>query len=131
MSVYNLSNIKAYLVGNFRYKIYNSKWKCLLLPHIRQQIDFRIKCMSATCYNNGACEMCGCETPALQMSNKACDKPCYPTMMSLRNWNTFKGGGTFYDRELRCFWVLLDSELLKFKNYKEYVDKTAYRFRKD
>lgn len=131
MSVYNLSNIKAYLVGNFRYKLWGTPWEKLMFKHIRQQIKFRIKYMSPPCYNNGSCEICGCETPALQMANKACGSPCYPSMMNRKDWKRFKGGSMYYDQDLKCLWLLLDSELLKFKNYKDYVEKTAFRFRQN
>lgn len=122
MSDYSLSNIKHYLVGNFRYKLYYGKLVWLILPHIKEQIDFRIKHMNPRCYAAGSCEMCGCKTTALQMSNKTCDNPCYPTMMSKKAWNSFKGGGTYYDRELKMFWQIRNSELINFKNYKEYTN---------
>jgi len=122
MSDYSLSNIKHYLVGNFRYKLYYGKWDWLILPHIKEQIDFRIKYMNPKCFATGSCEICGCKTTALQMSNKACDNPCYPTMMNSKRWKSFKGGGTHFDRTLKMFWQIRNSELIKYKNYKEYID---------
>lgn len=58
--------------------------------HIREQIDWRIEVMDKECYNAGSCKMCGCETTALQMANKACDKPCYPKMMTQWEWDWYK-----------------------------------------
>ena len=42
--------------------------------------------MDTKCYTAGECKLCGCETTALQMANKQCDKPCYPPMMSKGKW---------------------------------------------
>ncbi|MCK5140278.1 MAG: hypothetical protein KAQ85_10585, partial [Thermodesulfovibrionia bacterium] len=109
------------LVGNFRYRLYYSKWSNLLLSHIRDQIDFRIKHMNPRCFVEGSCEICGCKTTALQMCNKACDNPCYPTMMNRKDWKSFKKGGLYYDREIKMFWKLRDEKLIKFKDYKDYV----------
>ena len=46
--------------------------------------------MNPDCYSEGSCQMCGCETTALQMANKTCPKPCYPKMMNKKNWEDFK-----------------------------------------
>ena len=78
-----------YLQGNYRYKLYYSKLRFLLRKHIREQIKFRIRIMDKECYDNGECKMCGCKTTALQMANKACDKPCYPPMMNSKEWEGF------------------------------------------
>jgi hypothetical protein len=122
MRKYSISNIKAYLVGKLRYRCYDNAWSMFIRKHILEQIDQRLSWMSAACYNNGSCEMCGCETPALQMANKACDKPCYPTMMSRRDWKMFRRGGMYYDRALDGFWLQVDGELI-FKQQKDYVGK--------
>lgn len=45
--------------------------------------------MKPECLNQGSCILCGCSTPALQMTNKACDLPCYPKIMSKVDWNLF------------------------------------------
>lgn len=85
-----MSNILAYCQGTTRYRLYYSKRWCWLIPrHIRQQIAFRIMIMDKECYCNGSCKICGCHTTALQMADKACDKPCYPPMMSRRFWEIF------------------------------------------
>lgn len=85
-SKYNLKNIWSFFQGNFRYQIYYSKFAFLLPKYIREQIQVRINSMDRQCYQEGQCKMCGCQTTALQMANKACDKPCYPSMMSKKNW---------------------------------------------
>ena len=48
--------------------------------------------MDQECYNAGECKICGCQTTALQMADKACDKPCYPEMLSRKNWKSLKEG---------------------------------------
>jgi hypothetical protein len=45
--------------------------------------------MDQECFFAGQCKMCGCQTTALQMASKACDKPCYPTMMDKKEWHRF------------------------------------------
>lgn len=45
--------------------------------------------MNRECYNRGSCIKCGCEVPALQMANKACDNNCYPPMMNKSQWDQF------------------------------------------
>ena len=69
--------------------------------------------MDIDCYNNGSCKMCGCKTTALQMANKACDKPCYPTMLSRKDWNRAKELGLAFDTTTHTVW-LLDTNNLKF-----------------
>ena len=85
-----LKNIIAYIQGKLRYKLYYSNFVFLIRPHIREQIQARINSMDKQCYNEGQCKMCGCQTTALQMANKACYKPCYPSMLSKKKWNWFK-----------------------------------------
>lgn len=84
-----IKNIFYYIQGNIRYILYYSKFKFLISKHIREQIDFRIKVMDKQCYKQGSCKMCGCSTTALQMSNKICNKPCYPPMMDKKQWKWF------------------------------------------
>lgn len=86
----NIKNIVAYITGNLRYQLYYSDFKFLIRKHIREQIDWRIEIMDKECFNNGSCTICGCSTTALQMANKACDKPCYPKMMNRRQWKSLK-----------------------------------------
>lgn len=46
--------------------------------------------MRPTCFINGSCDVCGCQTTMLQMANKACDGDCYPAMFSAGIWKYFK-----------------------------------------
>lgn len=97
-----LSNIIHYFTGNYRYKLYywiedeNSNIFLYLLAiilmrvYIYEQITWRITVMDQECYEMGSCKLCGCQTTALQMSNKSCDKPCYPPMMNKQTWYEFK-----------------------------------------
>jgi hypothetical protein len=87
----SLKDVWAYIQGNIRFTLYYSKYFKWLIPtHISEQIGFRIFVMDEVCYISGSCQMCGCETPALQMANKACKKPCYPEMMNKKEWKIFK-----------------------------------------
>ena len=85
-----MKNIWAYIQGNIRYRLYYSYLNFLIPLHIREQINYRIKSMDRECYHNGSCKMCGCRTTHLQMANKACNKPCYPGMVSRRTWKFWK-----------------------------------------
>ena len=87
---YTLNNILNYIQGNIRYQLYYSKFAFLIPIHIREQIDARINSMDSQCYSEGQCKMCGCSTTALQMCDKACDKPCYPPMLNKEAWEKFK-----------------------------------------
>lgn len=90
-----LSNIFYYLQGYLRYYIwYRHKRFLFLIPrYVRKQIAFRLLVMDQSCYKQGECKMCGCHTTALQMASKACDKPCYPPMVSAKKWYTFMATG--------------------------------------
>lgn len=124
----NLANIIAYITGNVRYQLYYSKYKFLIRTHIREQIDFRIKVMDKACYENGECVICGCQTTALQMSNKACDKPCYPRMLSKKRWKEFmtpKGlcqAGAVVIEEKHAFVIYQGKTLIKFNLPSTYGD---------
>ena len=85
-----LIDVWFYVQGNFRYKLYYSKYKWLLRKHIREQIEFRIQRMKPECYANGSCVVCGCETTMLQMADKSCDSACYPPMLKAGTWKHFK-----------------------------------------
>jgi hypothetical protein len=130
MSEFNLSNIKHYLVGNLRYKLHdNKRFNWLIRRHVREQIDFRIKVMNPICYNQGSCEICGCKTTALQMANKACDKPCYPTMMGRMEWDMFKRGGLYFDKDTDIVWQNSKGKVINFKTG-DYVGNIEYQLRK-
>ena len=102
LTKYNLKNIISYVQGHIRYRLYYSRFKFLIRPHIREQIEYRINSMDPVCYEKGSCIMCGCTTTALQMANKSCDKPCYPTMMDKKSWNIAKK--TLHCKELNMEW---------------------------
>lgn len=116
----NPKDIFYYFQGNFRYKLYYSdNWGFIMKEHIRDQIDFRIKYMDKDCYNEGSCKLCGCETTALQMANKSCDKPCYPPLMKLKDWSLFKYVRRAYaDKTGRVWrWDRKNKELSYTKHY--------------
>ena len=110
----NLKNTLAYLQGKYRYLIfYKPRLKWLIRPHIRQQIESRIQSMDIECYLDGQCKMCGCETTALQMTNKACDKPCYPKMMTKSEWRDMKKGAIFVLHNIS--WKLVDNKFTRLR----------------
>lgn len=85
-----IKDVYHYFVGKFRYFVYYPPiLNKLIRGRIKKQIDFRIAVMEEECYNQGSCIKCGCTTTALQMANKACDKPCYPPMMKKKDWERF------------------------------------------
>ena len=87
----NWKNIKSYIQGNIREKLFYSKRLNFLLPlHIFEQINYRLFVMNKKCYSNGECIECGCATPALQMANKTCKGKCYPIMMDETDWAIYK-----------------------------------------
>ena len=90
-------NVKSYCQGKIRYKLFYSKWfRYWIRLHIFEQINYRVLTMDKECLSTGSCKMCGCETTALQMADKACDKPCYPEMMTRDVWEAFKVREHFY-----------------------------------
>ena len=101
-----LKNIIAYIQGNLRYKLFYSNFAFLIRPHIREQIQVRINSMDKQCYNEGQCKICGCQTTHLQMANKACDKPCYPSMLSKEQWRVINKNYSVYDEETKFWWSL-------------------------
>lgn len=101
-----LKNIIAYIQGNLRYKLFYSNFAFLIRPHIREQIQVRINSMDQECYNEGQCKICGCQTTHLQMADKACDKPCYPSMLSKEQWCVINKNYSVYDEETKFWWSL-------------------------
>ena len=86
-----LANVLHYIQGTIRYHFFYHKYlKKLIRLHIFEQIVYRISVMDPECYEEGYCKMCGCNTTALQMANKQCNKPCYPKMMGKKDWKNFK-----------------------------------------
>lgn len=119
MKKYNLRNIKAYLQGTIRYKLYYSRFKFLIPKHIREQIDVRINSMDPQCYNEGQCKLCGCTTTALQMANKACDKPCYPKMIKRNVWRFIKNYKELFDGEY--YWLYKNNKFYRFDTLQELI----------
>lgn len=85
-----IKDMYYYVQGNLRYKLFYSNFAFLIPTHIYEQICVRINSMDKKCYDDGQCKLCGCNTTALQMANKACDKPCYPPMLNQSIWNKMK-----------------------------------------
>lgn len=104
----NIKNILAYFQGNLRYRLFYSKFAFLIPRYIREQIQVRINSMDSECYEAGECKLCGCQTTALQMANKACDKPCYPKMLSKKEWSFLQKGSMLYDANIDKYWGLSD-----------------------
>ncbi len=110
-----ISDIFAYFQGYYRYHIYYSHSlvsRILIRTHILEQIQWRIAVMDTECFENGSCKLCGCDTTALQMADKACDKPCYPKMMNKKEWNKFK----FQQRIFKNYSISPDKVLKENKN---------------
>lgn len=81
-----------FIQGHTREILFYSKFKFLIRRHIKEQIEFRFKVMDKECFAQGSCKICGCSIPALTMSNKECDKPCYPPMLSKKKWKKLYNG---------------------------------------
>jgi hypothetical protein len=52
------------------------------------------------------------------MANKACDKPCYPTMMNIEDWNRFKKSSPVFDNQTNIVWWFRKGELRKYDSTK-------------
>lgn len=86
----SLSDIWYYIQGHTREVLYYSKLKFLIRKHIQEQFEERLKVMDKECYDNGQCKHCGCDIPALTLSNKQCEGKCYYPMMSKKQWLEYK-----------------------------------------
>lgn len=84
-----INDIFAYIIGNYRYWCYEN-FRFLLRKHIIEQFEWRLSVMNNECYSSGSCIKCGCDTPALQMANKACEGGCYFKMMRSNTWKGIK-----------------------------------------
>ena len=87
-----VSQARDFFEGTYRHNLYYSEYpifRKLMRKHIKEQIEYRVRMMSADCYNNGQCTECGCETIALQMADRSCDGHCYPPMMTKRKWKKY------------------------------------------
>lgn len=85
-----LKQLRNYLSGTLRYKLFYSRFKFLIRKHRREQIAFRIRVMDPECRKNGSCKICGCSVTALQMCSKPCPGEYYPPFMKKRDWLEFK-----------------------------------------
>jgi hypothetical protein len=83
---FSYKNILSWLQGNLRYKIYYSKFSFLIPRFIKEQFETRVKSIPESCYLNGSCDLCGCETTKLQFANKPCAGSCYPEFLSKKEW---------------------------------------------
>lgn len=116
---YSLLEIIDYYRGMYRYYYYYNSLKFLIRKHIKEQIQFRVNHMDNECYAEGSCKLCGCMTIALQMANKACKKPCYPTMMNKKEWEDFKKGKSFIDKKTKRVWSLNRAGQLIIKQWQQ------------
>lgn len=92
-------NIKKFITGWYRwclYKLQRTRYikafedYNFLPTHQQEQFQFRIMTMDQECLESGACKICGCKTPQLQLADEPCDGNCYPEMMSKEDWKTYK-----------------------------------------
>lgn len=81
------SNIKGYFQGLSR--MYDYTHNKNLKVFQEEQFYYRMFKMDQSCINNKMCP-CQCEVPAKQFEDRACEKNCYPAMMSLDEWEAFK-----------------------------------------
>lgn len=102
--MYSVKDVIEYYIAIYRNQYYNTKFQWLIRKHIREQIDYRISVMKKECYINGECTECGCETPALQMTNKPCKGNCYPSMMNRKNWKAFNNYIYITDYKTKITW---------------------------
>lgn len=98
----NLTNIKKFFQGWFRYIIYFLTKRTIILKrleeneimflpkHKKEQFEWRLMVANPKCIEGGSCIICGCYTPQLQMTDAACEGKCYPEMMNEEDWKNFK-----------------------------------------
>lgn len=119
-----LHNIISFFEGNFRYILYKNRFRNILIRRfIREQINYRLRVMRVSCYSNGSCEVCGCETPALQMATKGCAGDCYPKLLSKSKWKQFKNHQLIVESPGRI-WIYNakeDKHILHLENNYSYV----------
>ena len=111
-----IKDIYYYAQGNIRYKLFYSIFAELIPNHVREQIIARVNSMDFKCFKDGQCQLCGCQTTHLQMCNKACDKPCYPAMLSKKEWKKALLQGMYHDKETQYLWSIKETRVgTKFK----------------
>lgn len=92
--------ITAFSQGNLRKFLLKYKPLRRFVPtHIKEQIVWRQMLQDPVCIRNGACKLCGCAVPGLEMANAACEKPCYPAMLGQFDWTLTKFEG-FYKTKM-------------------------------
>lgn len=97
--------VRDYILGNFVYHIYYSKYFTFLIPnYIFEQINMRILSMNSICFNTGSCVHCGCSTTALQMVKQKCGGECYPDFMGRAEWDKFLKTNKYTDGKL--YWII-------------------------
>lgn len=88
-----MKKIRDFIEGTLRYELYyrfDGKLRFLIRQHIREQFEYRLTVMDKECLSKGECKLCGCNTTALQFASRACDKPCYQSMVTKKVWNAVK-----------------------------------------
>lgn len=129
----SFTDVWYFIQGHIREMLYFSKYDFLIRKHIREQIDVRINTIRevgergiTSCLKNEQCDICGCYTYALIMSNKSCEGNCYPgKFFSKNDWEHLKEmEELFNDKDCEGVFIY-DDELWKFekKNYKYYYIK--------
>lgn len=88
-----LSDIRHFIIGEWRYFLFYAISPRLVSPRVRTVYKMRfwaVRESSNECIEDGACKVCGCTTPDLFFSDKACKGGCYPPMPSVRTWKYTK-----------------------------------------
>lgn len=62
-----------YLIGNYRYYIYYSKFRWLLRKSVIKTIERLLKNIDTECFNQASCKKCGCKVPQQNFGGKPCD----------------------------------------------------------
>jgi hypothetical protein len=92
-------NIKKFITGWYRWFLFKLSRKKFLkgfeefdfLPeHQQEQFKYRLSVIDSECAAAGACKICGCKIPQLQLADESCDGNCYPEMMSKIDWENYK-----------------------------------------
>lgn len=111
-----MKKVFYYLQGNIRtflYYTWGGKLKFLLPLHICEQYEYRMNSIDRKCFMEGQCKICKCSVPELQMSDKPCEKPCYPLFMSKKTWEQAKKHGFILMKETGRLWVV-DTQIKRF-----------------
>ena len=100
----NRAHIKSYLQAKWRRGLLSSTAAKLLtaeakdyfgLPLYKQEIiiwrtyNLQFNNQGRECLKQNECP-CGCVTSEVLLADSACDKGCFPDMLSLSDWNKFK-----------------------------------------